>query len=35
LIRSLLASLLYAAEVHGFRSRPMSNWIRKSHFKLS
>src|SRR6266481_5926668 len=35
LIRSLLASLLYAAEVHGFGSCPMSDWIRKSHFKLS
>jgi nitroreductase len=30
-----LASLLYAAEVHGFGSCPMSDWIRKSHFKLS
>src|SRR5882762_7761 len=30
LIRSLLASLLYAAEVHGFGSCPMSDWIRKS-----
>jgi len=35
LIRSLLASLLYAAEVHGFGSCPMSDRIRKSHFKLS
>src|SRR5882762_5621880 len=35
LIRSLSASLVYAAEVHGFGSCPMSDWIRKSHFKLS
>jgi hypothetical protein len=32
---SVLVSLLSAAEVHGFGSCPMSDWIRKSHFKLS
>jgi len=30
LILSLLASLLYAADVHGFGSCPMSDWIRKA-----